>query len=51
MAGSSPLHRRDDTTAAVTREIVDYVVDRMAMSPPPLDAPARRPNWPPRRGR
>lgn len=39
VAGSSPLHRRDDTTAAVTREIVDYVVDRMAMSPPPLDAP------------
>ena len=39
VAGPSPLHRRDDTTAAVTREIVDYVVDRMAMSPPPLDAP------------
>jgi len=39
VTGTSPLHRRDGTTAAVTRDVVDYVVERMAMSPPPLDAP------------
>ena len=39
MTGTSPLHRRDGTTAAITRDVVDYVVERMAMSPPPLDAP------------
>jgi L-2,4-diaminobutyrate decarboxylase len=39
VARSSPLHRRDEGTAALTRDIVDYVTDRMGMSPPPLDGP------------
>ena len=36
---SSPLHRHDEATASFTHEVVDYVVDRMGMAPPPLDGP------------
>jgi len=39
VTGTSPLHRHDESTAALTRDVVDYVTERMAMSPPPLDAP------------
>ncbi|HAP77018.1 MAG TPA: hypothetical protein DCR14_13140, partial [Acidimicrobiaceae bacterium] len=35
----SPLHRHDDTTEAFTQEVVGYVMDRLRMSPPPLDGP------------
>ena len=36
---SSSLHRHDADTAEFAREIVDYVVQRIGMSPPPLDRP------------
>ena len=35
----SRLHHHDAATAAFTAEVVDYVVDRIQMSPPPLDGP------------
>ena len=33
------LHGFDDDTEQLAHRILDYVIDRIRMSPPPLDAP------------
>jgi L-2,4-diaminobutyrate decarboxylase len=39
MSSRSPLHGFDAETEAIARRIFDYVLERIHMSPPPLDGP------------